>query len=119
MTGPRDGYDDAVAAIRSHAGQLGAALAIWQARDDTKPDAHARRGANDAVDALDGALAELHKIRQHLITEIRISDDATAIRADELLTESERSNSGPSGPENTEARGTEDTPGQREGKADA
>lgn len=49
------------------------------------PDAHARRCASDAVDAIDGALRSLHNIRQQLITEIRQADDATAERADELL----------------------------------
>ena len=64
-------------AIRNHIDGLGVWLAIWQARDDGKPDAPARRAANDAVDAIDGALAELHKIRQQLISEIRVSDDNT------------------------------------------
>ena len=115
MTG--NPYDASLSALRGHVETTAAWLAIWEARNE--PDAHARRCASDAVDAIDGALTGLHKIRARLITEIRASDDATAIRADELLAESERSNSGPSGPENTEARGTEDTPGQREGKADA
>jgi hypothetical protein len=116
---PGDSADSALTALRSHVGNLAVALPIWQARDDGKPDAPARRAASGAVDAIDAALAGLHAIRARLITEIRASDDATAIRVDELLAESERSNSGPSGPENTEARGTEDTPGQREGEADA
>ena len=110
-------HDVSLSALRGHVETTAVRLAIWEARG-TKPDAHARRCASDAVDAIDGALTGLHKIRARLITEIRASDDATAIRADELLAESERSNSGPSGPENTEARGTEDTPGQREGKAE-
>ena len=85
MNGLQDSYDDAVSALRNHIDGLGVWLAIWQARDDGKPDAPARRAANDAVDAIDGALAELHKIRQLLISEIRISDDATAARVDALL----------------------------------
>jgi hypothetical protein len=60
-------------------------LAIWQARDDSRPDAHARRCGSDAVDAIDAALAGLHAIRARLITEIRASDDATAARVDALL----------------------------------
>jgi hypothetical protein len=79
------GYDDALSSIRDGAEDLAVALAIWQARDDGKPDAHARRAANDAVDAIDGALADLHTVRQQLISEIRVSDDATAARADALL----------------------------------
>ena len=38
MTGPRDGYDSALTAIRNGAENLAVALATWQARDDTKPD---------------------------------------------------------------------------------
>jgi hypothetical protein len=41
MTGPRDGYDSALTAIRNGAENLAVALATWQARDDTRPDAHA------------------------------------------------------------------------------
>ncbi len=86
MNEPQDeGYDEAVIAIRGHVGDLGTALAIWQARDDTKPDAHARCAASRAVDSIDAALAGLHAIRARLITEIRASDDATAARVDELL----------------------------------
>jgi hypothetical protein len=58
-------------------------LAIWGARNE--PDAHARRCANDAVDAVDAMLRDLHTIRQQLISEIRAADDATAARADALL----------------------------------
>ena len=64
---------------------LGAWLAIWSARDDGRPDAHARRCANDAMDAIDAALRGLQEVRQRLIGEIRASDDASAARADELL----------------------------------
>ena len=85
MNGPQDGYDNAVNAIQSHADQLGELLAIWQARDDAKPDAHARRAASGAVGAIDGALAQLHKIRQQLIGEIRVSDHQAAARVDALL----------------------------------
>jgi hypothetical protein len=76
-------YDDALSAIRSHADDLGAWLGIWENRKE--PDAHARRCASDAVDAIDAALRDLHRIRQQLISEIRDSDDATAARADALL----------------------------------
>jgi hypothetical protein len=63
-------------------------LAIWEARDDTKADAHARRTASGAVDAIDTMLRALHAIRGRLITEIRAGDDATAVRVDKLLAES-------------------------------
>ena len=86
MTGPRDrDYDGPLSALRNNVEDLAVALAIWEARDDTRPDAHARRCANDAVDVIDGALAGLHKMRALLISEIRVSDDATAARVDALL----------------------------------
>jgi hypothetical protein len=37
------------------------------------------------MDAVDAALAGLHAIRQRLVSEIRASDDARAVRIDELL----------------------------------
>jgi hypothetical protein len=85
MTGPRDAYDHPLSALRNNVEDLAVALAIWQARDDTKPDAHARRAASGAVGAIDGALAQLHKIRQQLIGEIRVSDHQAAARVDALL----------------------------------
>jgi hypothetical protein len=86
VSGP-DAYGAALSALRSHVEDLGAWLAIWLARDDSKPDAHARRCASDAVDAIDAALAELYGIRARLIPYIRASDDASAARADALLAE--------------------------------
>ena len=58
-------------------------LGIWENRSE--PDAHARRCASDAVDAIDSAIRNLHTVRQQLISEIRDADDATAARANELL----------------------------------
>ena len=75
----------AVETIRGHIDYLGTALATWDARSDSGPDPHARRSANDAIDAIDDALADLHAIRQRLVSEIRASDDARAVRIDELL----------------------------------
>jgi hypothetical protein len=83
--GPQDAYDGPLSALRNNVEDLAVALAIWQARDDTKPDAHARSAANDAMDAIDGALDELHALRRSLVSEIRASDDATAARVDALL----------------------------------
>jgi hypothetical protein len=71
MTEP---YDAALSALRNHNDDLGVWLAIWEARSG--PDAHARRCASDAVDAIDAALRELHQILQRLVGEIRKSDDA-------------------------------------------
>jgi hypothetical protein len=71
--------------IGEHNGVLGAALAQWTARDDTRGEPDVRRAASAAVGAIDAMLAELHALRARLLTEIRASDDAAAIRADKLL----------------------------------
>jgi hypothetical protein len=68
-----------------HLGVLAVALAEWAARSDDRPDADARRAANRAMDATDAMLRELHELRARLVGEIRVSDDATAARVDELL----------------------------------
>ena len=76
-------YDAALTAIRSHVEDLAAWLAVWEARRE--PDAHARRCASDAVDAIDAMTRELHAVRARLVGEIRAADDAAAARADALL----------------------------------
>lgn len=78
-------YDPAMSALRGHLGELETALALWETRDDSKPQPDVRQAANDAVDAIDGALRELHGLRARLLGEIRTSDDATTERASELL----------------------------------
>jgi hypothetical protein len=78
-----DPYDAPLSALREHVENLGAWIAVWQARNE--PDAHARRCANDAMDAIDVMLRELHAVRARLTGEIRQADDRTAERADELL----------------------------------
>jgi hypothetical protein len=78
-------YDSALSAVRSHVGELAAALVLWSTRDDTKPQPDVRQAANDAVDAIDGVLRELHGLRSELVSEIRDSDDAGAARAAALL----------------------------------
>ena len=79
-----DPFDAGLSAVHTAVDNLGPWLAIWQARRE--PDAHARRCAADAVDAIDTALAELHGIRAELVTQLRQADDQAAARADELLT---------------------------------
>jgi hypothetical protein len=103
MTGPRDGYDSALTAIRNGAENLAVALATWQARDDTKPDAHARRAANSAIDAVDAMLRELHAIRQLLISEVQQADRATAARVDALLADRDQASRGHPAPGDTKA----------------
>jgi hypothetical protein len=78
-----DPWDADLSVIRSSVDDLGAWIAIWEAR--AEPDAHARRCASDAIDAIDAALAALHRTRARLVGEVRQADDATAVRADELL----------------------------------
>jgi hypothetical protein len=66
---------------------LTAALALWQGRDDTRPQPHVRRAANEAMDTIDEMLRELYAMRSRLVTQIRAADDATGRRVDALLTE--------------------------------
>ena len=76
---------DATGRLDGHLGVLGVALAQWMARDDTRAQAEVRRAANTAMDAIDAMLAEIHRLRARLVTEIRVSDQAAAERADALL----------------------------------
>jgi len=78
-----DPYDADLSAAREAVGDLGVGLAVWSYRRE--PDAHARRAANDALDAIDAAIAALHRIRARLVTEVRRADDEAAVRVDELL----------------------------------
>jgi hypothetical protein len=79
------GYDSALSAVRGHLGELETALALWATRDDTKAQPGVRQAANDAIDAIDAALRELHGVRSGLVSEVRESDDAAMVRAEELL----------------------------------
>lgn len=124
MTGPGDrGYDDALSSIRDGAEDLVIALAIWEARDDTRADAHVRRAESGAVDAIDAMLRALHAIRGRLITEIRASDDATAVRVDKLLAESadatatlsDQASQGSAGPGKTAGRSAVNAPAPSKG----
>ena len=76
-------YDSPFSALREHVENLAVWIAVWEARN--KPDAHARRCAGNAVDAIDSALSDLYAVRQQLIGEVREADGATAARADALL----------------------------------
>jgi hypothetical protein len=87
MTAP-DNYDTPLSGLRKHVEDLAVSVALWEARRE--PDAHARRCASNAVDAVDAMLASLHQIRAQLASEIRASDDASAARADELLRRRDR-----------------------------
>ncbi|MGH3160371.1 MAG: hypothetical protein ACRDOC_00670 [Streptosporangiaceae bacterium] len=84
MARPEPGpWDADLSVLHTAVDNLGPWLFIWQARHE--PDAHARRCASDAIDAIDTALHHLHSIRARLITETRQADDQAAARADELL----------------------------------
>jgi len=71
--------------LKDFTGALGAALAVWAARDDSQAQPEVRQAANTAMDAIDSMLAELHAAGAALAAEIRESDDAAAVRADALL----------------------------------
>jgi hypothetical protein len=76
---------DVHARLEDPMGVLAVALAQWEGRDDSKPQPEVRRAANAAMDAIDGMLTDLYRIRQRLVGEIRESDQATEARADALL----------------------------------
>jgi hypothetical protein len=88
--------DADLSVIHDSADSLGPWLAIWAARRE--PDAHARRCASDAIDAIDAALAALHRVRARLVGEVRQADDAAADRADRLLAETRPAETRPKGP---------------------
>jgi hypothetical protein len=73
------------ARLREPLDDLARSLELWQGRDESKPQAHVRRAASKAVDAIDVMLRELHLMRARLVSEVRVSDDAAAVRADRLL----------------------------------
>jgi len=117
-----DPYDADVSIARNGVDDLGVGLAVWSYRRE--PDAHARRAANDALDAIDAALAALHRIRARLVGEVRRADDEAAVRVDELLAKTrdgprpltptgDRPASSPA--KSAEAMRSQATPGRRHG----
>ena len=76
--------------IGERADGLGAALALWATRDDSKAQPEVRQAANTAMDAIDAMLRELHTAREALVGEIRQADDANAARVDAMLAEMRR-----------------------------
>ena len=76
-------YDAPLSALRDNVENLATWVGIWEYRSE--PDAHARRCASDAMDAVDAMLRDLYLVRGRLTSEIRQADDATAARADTLL----------------------------------
>jgi hypothetical protein len=64
---------------------LGAALETWATRDDSKAQPEVTRAGHAAVEAIDAMLAELHRARAQLVTEIRQAQDAAAPRVDTML----------------------------------
>ncbi|HMH92743.1 MAG TPA: hypothetical protein VK586_16860 [Streptosporangiaceae bacterium] len=85
MTISQQHPDGPAARLAELAGQLGASLTTWAARDDTRPQPGVRQAANTAIDAMDAMLAELHRARQQLVGEMRESDDAAMERSARLL----------------------------------
>ncbi len=76
---------DVHAKLEDPMGVLAIALGRWEDRDDSKAQPEVRRAANTAMDAIDGMLAELHKMSSRLVGEIRDSDDARAAQVDAML----------------------------------
>lgn len=82
---PNVNHSLVIRALDAQIGVLGVAVAQWAVRDDSKPQPEIRQAANAAMATVDDMLATLHKLRGRLVTEIRVSDDASIARADELL----------------------------------
>jgi phosphate uptake regulator len=78
-----DAYDADLSVTRNGVEGAAVGLAVWSYRRE--PDAAARRAANDALDAIDAAIAALYRVRSQLVTEVRRSDDEAAVRVDKLL----------------------------------
>jgi hypothetical protein len=76
---------DPAARLDGHLGALGAALAVWATRDDSKAQPEVSTAGHTAVEAIDAMLAELHRVRSRLVGEIREHQDAGMARADALL----------------------------------
>jgi hypothetical protein len=55
-------------------GVLSVNLAIWETRDDSKPQTAVRESANNAVDSIDSMLSSLYRMRERLLGEIRESE---------------------------------------------
>ena len=64
---------------------LGVYLALWQQRDaDTPRPLEVAAGVN-ALDAIDTALRHLHRLRDRLVTEVRMFNDDLAASTDALI----------------------------------
>jgi hypothetical protein len=73
---------------------LGGALPLWAARDDARPEPEKRRAVSYAIGLIDAMIAELSAIREQLTGEICRSDEASAARADELISQARESRDG-------------------------
>lgn len=79
--------DNETPTVRIHvlAEKFAVSLATWATRDDSKAQPAVRVAANDAMDAIDALLRELHGVRSKLLGEIRDHDDIAAVRVDAML----------------------------------
>jgi hypothetical protein len=75
MTGRTDGLAAMLATLTD-------ALATWDTRATNRD---ARPAANQAVDAIDLMVRELHATRERVVDQARVYDDATADRVDAML----------------------------------
>jgi hypothetical protein len=64
---------------------LGAALALWATRDNSKAQPEVTRAGHTAVEAIDAMLAALHRARAQLVGETREAQDTAAACVDALL----------------------------------
>jgi hypothetical protein len=66
-------------------GLLNVNLAVWIARDDSKPDASVTRAGNQVLDSIDAMLSQLHQLRAWMVAEYREHQDIGDARTGALL----------------------------------
>jgi len=81
---------DVGARLQEPLDDLARSLHLWYGRDESRPQAHVRRAANKAVDAMDGMLRELYLMRARLVSEVREFDDLAMVRSGEMLERARR-----------------------------
>ena len=83
MTADRPPWD--TGRLEDSLAALELALGHWQGRDESRPQAHVRHAANNAIGAIDELLRGLHLMRGRLVGEVRAADAANDARVDRLL----------------------------------
>lgn len=73
------------ATLTRQVGALGELLAAWRARRDGDDRTAARRSATHAVETIDEAQHELHRLRRALVAETRRFDDDVMAESEAII----------------------------------